>query len=156
MARVLRPGGLLLLSAFGPDTARELRESFLQELPRARPLPFPDMHDLGDMLMAAGVVAPVMECEPLRLVYPDVRALLREARALGGNPRPDRMRGLPSGRAARAVLRNLQGRREPDGRVALSFELVFGHGWKGRAAHAHGAAAAAGAWQTVKFGGRTP
>jgi malonyl-CoA O-methyltransferase len=148
-SRVLRPGGLLLLSSFGPDTLRELREACAGGLPRVRPHAFPDMHDVGDMLVGAGVEAPVMESEPLRLLYRDARSLLREARALGGNPLADPAQGLPSGRAAHALLSRLEERRGADGRIALTFELVFAHGWKGRSApHRDGAATD---WQPVKI-----
>jgi len=93
-------------------------------------MPFVDMHDFGDMLVAAGFEAPVMEVDMLQLTFPNARRLLAEARALGGNPRRDRARGLPSGRRARALLQALQGAADAQGRVGLRFEIVIGHGWK--------------------------
>lgn len=130
MARVLRAGGLVLFSSYGPDTLAELREACRQALPAARPMPFVDMHDLGDMLVQAGFEAPVMEVEHLHLTYGDARQLLAEVRALGGNPRADRAGGLPSGRQARALLKALDARADAQGRVGLRFEIVVGHGWR--------------------------
>lgn len=129
MRRVLCAGGLLLFSAFGPDTAKELRAACAQALPQARPLAGIDLHDYGDMLVASGFAAPVMEVERLTLTYPSPRALLRELRALGGNPRDDRPRALPSTRQARALLDALAAQRAADGRIALSVEAVYGHAW---------------------------
>jgi malonyl-CoA O-methyltransferase len=129
-ARVLREGGLLLFSSLGPDTLRELREACAAALPRARPMPFVDMHDLGDMMVAAGFSSPVTDSETLRLTYASSRQLLAEVRALGGNPRNDRHPGLPSGRQARALLAELEARRDRDGRIALTFEISYGLGWK--------------------------
>jgi malonyl-CoA O-methyltransferase len=130
IARVLREGGLLLFSSLGPDTLRELREACAAALPHARPMPFVDMHDLGDMMVAAGFSSPVTESEAIRLTYRSARQLLAEARALGGNPRDDRYAGMPSGRQARALLAELEAQRDSTGRIGLTFEISYGLGWK--------------------------
>lgn len=128
--RVLRVEGLLLFSCFGPDTLKELRAACRVALPGARPMPFIDMHDFGDMMVASGFANPVMDAEVLTLTYPSARDLVREVRALGGNPRDDRAPGLPSGRAARSFLDALQAQSGDDGRIRLTFEVAYGHAWK--------------------------
>jgi malonyl-CoA O-methyltransferase len=130
VARVLREGGLLLFSSLGPDTLRELRQACAAALPQAQPMPFVDMHDLGDMMVAAGFEAPVTDSESIRLTYGSARQLLAEVRGLGGNPRDDRPRGLPSGRQARRLLSELEAQRDADGRIGLTFEITYGLGWK--------------------------
>ncbi len=130
--RVLRVDGLLLFSCFGPDTLNELRRAYAQAGIAARPMPFVDMHDFGDMMVAAGFASPVMDAETIRLTYAEPRLLLREAAALGGNPRDDRAGGLLSGRRARALLAALNERRDAQGRIPLSFEIAYGHAWKPR------------------------
>ncbi len=128
--RVLRTGGLLMFSAFGPDTGKQLRAACAAALPDARPLPFVDMHDFGDMMVAAGFATPVMDVEVLTLTYASPRALLREVAALGGNPRDDRRASLVSTRRAHALLDALEAQREAAGRIALTFEIAYGHAWK--------------------------
>lgn len=130
MARVLKTGGLAMFSSYGPDTAKELRAACQSNLRAVHPLPCVDMHDFGDMLVDAGFDAPVMEVEQLQLSYSSARALVAEARALGGNPRRDRGAGLPSGARARALLQQLRASAPADGRPVLHFEVVIGHGWK--------------------------
>jgi malonyl-CoA O-methyltransferase len=130
IARVLHEGGFVLFSSLGPDTLRELREACAAALPQARPMPFIDMHDLGDMMVAAGFSSPVTESETIRLTYGSARQLLAEVRALGGNPRDDRSPGLPSGRQGRSLLAALEARRDSEGRIALTFEITYGLGWK--------------------------
>ena len=130
IARVLRTGGLVMFSSYGPDTVKELRAACAAALPAARPMPCVDMHDFGDMLVEAGFEAPVMEVETLRLTFGSAPALVAEARALGGNPRADRPAGLPSGAQARALLRALESGADSQGRLGLTFEVVIGHGWK--------------------------
>jgi malonyl-CoA O-methyltransferase len=128
--RVLRTEGLLLFSCFGPDTLKEVRAACAQALPQARPLPFVDMHDFGDMLVASGFANPVMDVESLRLTYATPQALLRELRVLGGNPRDDRPQALPSSRQCRALLAALDARRDREGRIAVTVEVAYGHAWK--------------------------
>src|SRR5262249_51934377 len=81
--RVLAPGGALMFSTYGPDTRRELREAFAAVDAAPHVHPFVDMHDLGDMLVAAGFDAPVMEMERIGVTYPDIDALARDLKASG-------------------------------------------------------------------------
>jgi len=117
--RVLAPEGLLMFSALGPDTLKELRAAAGE----ARVHRFADMHDLGDWLLAAGFSAPVMDMETLTLEYRDVTSLFSELRASGQtSARADRPRGL----AGKALLASLA----PAGSRATC-EVVYGHAWKG-------------------------
>jgi malonyl-CoA O-methyltransferase len=136
--RVLRSDGLLTFSCFGPDTLQELRAACSKVSPQFRPMPFVDMHDFGDMLVAGGFAAPVMDTEMLTLTYATPRALIAEVAALGGNPRDDRSRGLPSTRQARNLLAALGAQRDANGRVSLTFEVTYGHAWKPATAEATG------------------
>jgi malonyl-CoA O-methyltransferase len=128
--RVLRVDGLLMFSNFGPDTFRELRTAFaaMDEAPHA--LPFVDMHDFGDQLVEAGFSTPVMDMELITVTYDTAAALLADVRALGGNPLATRARGLV-GRAAWArLLAALERGRRPDGKLGLSFEVIYGHAFR--------------------------
>ena len=119
--RVLAPDGLLMFSTLGPDSLKELRAA--GGPPRVHG--FIDMHDLGDMLLAAGFAAPVMDMELIRLAYPDADKLLSDLRASGQtNARADRPRGL-AGRRFCATLRRSLGER-PE----VTYEVVYGHAWK--------------------------
>jgi len=118
--RVLAPEGLLFFSTLGPDTLKELRAA----AGAARVHAFIDMHDLGDMLVAAGFAAPVMDMEVLTFTYKDADAMLADLRAGGQtNARMDRARGL-SGKGFAKKLRSSLGTRS-------TFEVVYGHAWKG-------------------------
>lgn len=124
--RALAPEGVLMFTTFGPDTLRELRRPELRELGIVVP-EFPDMHDLGDMLVHEGWADPVMDMEMLRLRYPSADAALRELAELGRPPHAAAAPGLRTRRAwdaARAVLD------AGGGGVELSFELVYGHAFR--------------------------
>ncbi len=128
--RVLRQDGLLMFSSFGPDTLRELRTAFgaLDESPHA--LPFVDMHDFGDQLVEAGFSTPVMDMELVTVTYDTARSLLADVRALGGNPLATRRRGLVGRAAWQRILCALEQGRRADGKLALSFEVIYGHAFR--------------------------
>jgi malonyl-CoA O-methyltransferase len=124
--RVLESEGLLMLSTLGPDTLRELRAAAGD----GRVHPFADMHDIGDMLVAAGFAAPVMDAERLTIVYPGGEALLADLRASGQTcALAARRRGLAGRGFRRAVLERLAARRGAAG-LEVTFEVVYGHAWK--------------------------
>ena len=128
--RVLRVDGLLMFSSFGPDTLKEVRAAFAAAGAAQRTLPFVDMHDFGDQLVDAGFSTPVMDMERITVTYDTVDALLADVRALGGNPLATRARGL-LGRAAWARVRDaFERQRRADGKLALSFEVIYGHAFR--------------------------
>jgi len=128
--RVLRVEGLLMFSNFGPDTFRELRTAFAEADALPHALPFVDMHDFGDQLVEAGFSTPVMDMEIITVTYDRAEALLADVRALGGNPLDTRSRGL-MGRAAWRRMRDaLEAQRRSDGKLGLSFEVIYGHAFR--------------------------
>lgn len=128
--RVLRVEGLLMFSNFGPDTLKELRTAFaaMDETPHA--LPFVDMHDFGDQLVDAGFSTPVMDMEQITVTYDTAEALLADVRALGGNPLATRRRGLVGRGAWQRMLDALERQRRPDGKLGLTFEVIYGHAFR--------------------------
>ena len=128
--RVLRVEGLLMFSSFGPDTFTELRSAFaaLDNYPHT--LPFVDMHDFGDQLVEAGFSTPVMDMERITVTYDTPQALLRDVRALGGNPLESRRRGLIGRAAWQRVIDALEAQRRPDGKLGLTFEVIYGHAFR--------------------------
>lgn len=132
MLRVLEPGGLLMFSTFGPDTLKELSRAYLEAGADARlhVNRFVDMHDIGDMLVAAGYADPVMDMETFTLTYADVRALMRDLKAIGAhNSMAERAPGLSPRALLRGVERSYEMRRR-DGRLPATFEVIYGHAWK--------------------------
>lgn len=105
--RVSRPGGLLMFSAFGVDTLRELPATPDESTPV-----FQDMHDWGDALTTAGFADPVMEVERLKLEFTDHDALARDLDGLFVG-----MRMAPPSKADSAPIRT------------LTIEITYGHAW---------------------------
>lgn len=129
--RVLRPGGLVLFSTFGPDTLRELRAAWRAADGHTHVSRFIDMHDLGDALLRAGLGEPVMDMEHLTLTYRDVRDLMRDLKTMGArNATAGRSRGL-TGRQRLAAVESHYEHLRTDGRLPATWEIVYGHAWAG-------------------------
>lgn len=129
--RVLKVDGLLMFSCFGPDTFKELRAAFAaigDDAPST--LPFVDMHDFGDMLVNAGFSTPVMDMENITVTYESIDKLMSDVRAWGGNPLLTRRRGLLGRGAWERAVQVLEESRRTDGRIPLTFEIVYGHAFR--------------------------
>jgi malonyl-CoA O-methyltransferase len=129
VARVLRPRGLFTFTSFGPDTLMELRTAWAAVDGAPHVHPFTDMHDLGDGLVRAGLVEPVLDVSRYTLTYPDVGALMHDLKAIGAqNAASSRSRGL----TGRGRLAAMTGAYEPfraDGALPATHEVVFGQAW---------------------------
>ena len=133
--RVLAVDGFLMFSCLGPDTLQELRTVYAR---MGWPMPsheFTDMHDWGDMLVHAGFAEPVMDMEKITLTYVNSEKLLEDLRMLGRNFHVSRLAGL----RGRDWLKQLHEvllqivQIDPEGRLALTFEVVYGHALKPQA-----------------------
>jgi malonyl-CoA O-methyltransferase len=137
MRRVLRPGGLLLLSSFGPETLQELRAAWAAADDGVHVSEFIDMHDLGSALHRSGFIEPVLDVDRHLRHYPDARALMRELKALGAhNLDARRARGL-TGRAAFGRMHDAyETMRVPAG-LPATWQVVHAVGWAGAAGPPH-------------------
>jgi malonyl-CoA O-methyltransferase len=130
--RQLQPEGALFFTTFGPDTLKELGEVCRALGHSSQPMAFTDMHDLGDELVHAGFADPVMDMEMVRMTWPSAQAALIELRALGAVPHAAHARGLRTPRAWQALVDALNATAQADGRVTLTFELIYGHAFRPR------------------------
>ena len=127
--RVLRPGGLLMFTTFGPDTLKELRAAWAAVDGHSHVSPFTDMHDIGDLLLRSHFAEPVMDAEWLTLTYGDVGGLMGDLKTLGaGNATAARPRGM-TGKTRLAAMRDAYEQFRVDGRLPATWEVIYGHAW---------------------------
>jgi malonyl-CoA O-methyltransferase len=127
--RVLRPGGLLLFSSFGPDTLKELRAAWAEADQQPHVSRFLDMHDVGDAMLAAGLRDPVLDVHRYTLTYSEPRKLLEELQGLGAtNADHARVRGLTGKGRYQRMLAAYEAMRV-DGRIPASWEVIGAHAW---------------------------
>ncbi|MEX1167520.1 MAG: biotin synthase [Hydrogenophaga sp.] len=128
----LKTDGFAMFSCLGPDSLKELRSVYARMGWPAPSHSFTDMHDWGDMLVASGFAEPVMDMERIHLSFSTAQALLEELRGLGRNLNAERFKGL-RGRGWNAALceaLTAHGSRDEEGRLLLTFEVVYGHAFK--------------------------
>jgi len=127
--RVLKPGGLLAFSTFGPDTLKELRASWAEADQQPHVSRFLDMHDIGDAMLAAGLRDPVLDVHRYTLTYSEPRKLLEELQGLGAtNADQTRERGLTGKARYKRMLAAYESMRI-DGRIPATWEVVTAHAW---------------------------
>ncbi|MBQ4856022.1 malonyl-ACP O-methyltransferase BioC [Rhodanobacter sp. B2A1Ga4] len=127
--RVLKPGGFMAFSSFGPDTLMELRAAWAEADQEPHVGRFLDMHDVGDAMLNAGLRDPVLDVFRYTLTYSEPRKLLEELRGLGAtNADRARARGLTGKARYRRMLAAYESMRR-DGRIPATWEVVSAHAW---------------------------
>jgi malonyl-CoA O-methyltransferase len=127
-ARVLAPGGLFVFATFGPDTLAELRRAWMAVDDRIHVHAFFDMHDLGDLALAAGLADAVLDVDRITVTHADPADLVSDLRACGAiNVAGGRRRSLTGPARWRAFEARLRAANAT--RLVTTLELVFGHAW---------------------------
>ncbi|MEO8063758.1 MAG: malonyl-ACP O-methyltransferase BioC [Pseudomonadota bacterium] len=130
LTRVLKPGGLLLFSTFGPGTLAELRDSWAAADGQPNHVNhFFDPPTIGSALMHAGLAEPVLDVDRIVVNYPDAMTLMRELKAIGAhNVTHGRTRGLTSRRQLAAMIAAYESLRH-DGKLPATYEVIHAVSW---------------------------
>lgn len=130
--RVLAPNGLLLFTLFGPDTLKELRQSWGDVDNTAHTSDFPDMHEVGDALLQAGFINPVMDMEVITMTYDSVDQLMKDIKTTGSsNSHCERGKGLMGTQKFKVFKQAYEQFKTHDGHYPTTWEVVYGHAWVG-------------------------
>lgn len=127
--RVLAPGGLLLFSSFGPDSLKELRQSWSEVDDTPHVNAFADMHDVGDALVQSGFLDPVMDMEVITVTYKDVKTVMRDLKQIGAhNVMQGRSHNITGKNKLQKMIQAYEQFRL-DGLLPVTHEIVYGHAW---------------------------
>ena len=132
--RVLKPEGFFAFSTFGHDTLRELRSAWASADGYNHVNRFFDVHEVGDALVRAGLLEPVLDVDRVTVEYADALSLMRDLKAIGAH---NVTAGRPRALMGRARLRRVEEAYEAfrrDGRLPATFEIIYGASW-GAAGH---------------------
>lgn len=120
--RVLRSGGLLLASVYGPDTLRDWR---MRIGLHSTMMSLPDVQAFGSALVRAGFSEPVLDTDWLTTVHANPSALLAELR--GGALLPAAAPGL--GRALQRAINQRLDADVPEAECRAAWEIVSASAW---------------------------
>lgn len=127
--RVLKPGGMLVVSTFGPDTLYELRGAFAQADAVPHVSPFASIAQFGDALIASGFRNPVLDRDELTTRYADLPALMRELRAIGATNALHARRHTLTGKARFAAAANAYETFRDNDRLPATWEIISALAW---------------------------
>jgi malonyl-CoA O-methyltransferase len=127
--RVLASSGFFSFSTFGPDTLHELRSAWAEADGYNHVNRFADMHEVGDALVRAGLMEPVLDVDRIEVGYPDVLALMRDLKAIGAH---NVTAGRPRALVGRERFTRVQQAYEAfrcDHRLPATYEVIYGASW---------------------------
>jgi malonyl-CoA O-methyltransferase len=127
--RVLKPGGMVVISTFGPDTLHELRSAFAQADAVPHVSPFASIAQFGDALIAAGFRNPVLDRDELVTRYADLPALMRELRAIGATNALRARRHTLTGKARFAAAANAYDAYRDADHLPATWEIITALAW---------------------------
>lgn len=135
--RILAPDGLFVACLPGGASLVELRAALAQAeeeiLGGASPRvsPFVDVRDMGGLLQRAGFALPVSDVDSFTLRYESLFALMADLRAMGAASVLMQRAKIPLRRDVLMRTAQIYAERfsDPDGRVRVSFEIVWLSGW---------------------------
>ena len=130
--RVLSPNGVLIFSSFGPDTLKQLRESWMQVDDQAHVHNFIDMHHIGDKLLATQFLDPVVDMEIIDVQYQSVQQLLQDLKDTGSRAKFSgtasfRPKGLMSKHKYQQLQRAYESYRQENDLLPASYEVIYGY-----------------------------
>lgn len=126
--RVLKPGGALFFSLLGVETLKEIRQAFIScadYLYR-----FPDMHDVGDLLLHCGFEAPILDMENIQLRYRSIERFFADLKVNGFlNAHQSRPKGLFGKKRWQEALTNYE-KTKVNGAYPVTAEIIYVHAWR--------------------------
>ena len=123
--RVLKPGGRLVMSTFGPATLQELKQSWKTVDAFTHVNDFCDAEQLAGSLEQVGFGDITLQTRKYISYYPDVIALMNELKAIGAhNACPDRKKQLTGKRQLQEMITAYQQFQTED-RVPATYEVIY-------------------------------
>ncbi len=139
--RIIKPGGLLIFTSFGPDTLKEMRQSWAiaqgkdalgKNSNHVRVNRFLDMHDIGDSLTKSGFGGTVMDSETITMNYCSVAQVHADLKAMGEtNMNAGRTRNMTGKDLWQTYEQAYNQHKTAENELPTSWEVIYGHAWAG-------------------------
>jgi len=127
--RVLKPDGFFAFSTLGPDTLQELRGAWASADGYNHVNHFVDVHEVGNAVVRAGLMEPVLDVDRIEVGYPDALSLMRDLKTIGAH---NVTAGRPRSLVGRSRLKRMRDAYEAfrrDDRLPATYEVIYGASW---------------------------
>lgn len=131
VSRVLRRDGVFAFTTLGPDSLAELRNAWRHVDSGVHVSDFPDMHDIGDALVRAGLRDPVLDVDRLHIQYEEPARLFADLGNVGARNTFEQRDNALMGKRRFANMQSALRGASSGGKIGLELELVYGHCWGG-------------------------
>jgi malonyl-CoA O-methyltransferase len=125
---LLKPEGLLLFTAAGPDTFREFKKCPQEIYNKLRFNRFLDMHHYGDFMLSANLKDPVVDSELITLEFSSLELLLKSLRFTGTNITSNEHSQHITKSEYNIIEQSLYN--EQSNSFELTYEIIFGYALK--------------------------
>ncbi|PZP40285.1 MAG: hypothetical protein DI585_01545 [Pseudomonas fluorescens] len=154
----LKPEGLLMATTLGLDSFREFRQAWADVgEATGHVIPLTDVREAGGLLQKFQLDLPVIDRDVVTVTFADFPALYKSLRAHGvGNFSTRRRKGLMTPRKMAAMEEAYRARfGRPDGRIPVTVEIIYMHGFTHKALPDNAAKRNKGTVSLVRITGNT-
>lgn len=129
---VLKPGGKLFFTTFGPSTLKEIRQAFATASGHRHVNEFLDMHHWGDALLKEMFQNPVVEREDITIEYDALHQLFTDLKKTGAhNIHPNRAKHIFGKSQWKQIITHYEENFQTStGGVYATYEVIYGYAEK--------------------------
>ena len=127
--RVMKKNGLFIFSTLGPDSLLALKKAWAEVDNFSHINNYIDMHIIGDQLMNAGLLDPVLDSERMIIKYNDISSLERDLTHTGArNALTARENSLTGRKKYEKFSKKLFPCNSSE-KLNIEMEIIYGHAW---------------------------
>ena len=128
--RVLNTDGVLLFAMFGTQSFNELRQACIDSGITKGYQAFPEMHDIGDLLLATGFTNPVVDMESKQPRYANIQSLIEYLEFSGILSLLMRDFQLSPSKSVQSIPMEQYYAPDENGEITATLEIIYGIAWK--------------------------
>jgi malonyl-CoA O-methyltransferase len=125
----MKKNGLFIFSTLGPDSLLALKKAWAEIDSFSHINNYIDMHIIGDQLMNAGLLDPVLDSERMIIKYNDTSSLERDLTHTGARNALSAREGALTGRKKYEEFRRKLFPSNSTEKLNIEMEIIYGHAW---------------------------
>ena len=127
--RVTKKNGLFIFSTLGPDSLLALKKAWAEIDNFSHINNYIDMHIIGDQLMNAGLLDPVLDSERMIIKYDNISSIERDLTCTGARNALTAREGSLTGKKKYEQFRKKIFPCNTNDKLDIEMEIIYGHAW---------------------------